>query len=36
MLDPAHFDKIINLLERVNKNLPVDTVTKVLRLLIKM
>ena len=31
MLDPRHFDKIINLLERVNKNLPVDTVTKVLR-----
>jgi MoaA/NifB/PqqE/SkfB family radical SAM enzyme len=31
MLDPRHFDKIIDLLERVNKNLPVDTVTKVLR-----
>ena len=31
MLDPRHFDKIINLLKRVNENLPVDTVTKVLR-----
>ena len=31
MLDPRHFDKVINLLERVNKNLPVDTVTKMIR-----
>ena len=31
MLDPRYFDKSIKLIERVNQNLPVDTITKVLR-----
>ena len=31
MLDPKYFWKSIDLIERVNDNLPVDTITKVLR-----
>ena len=31
MLDPRHFDKITNLMERIHENLPVDTATKLLR-----
>ena len=31
MLDPRHFDKVTKLLEKINKNLPVSTATKLLR-----
>ena len=31
MLDPRHFDTVTKLLEKINKNLPVSTATKLLR-----